>query len=82
MRDHPEDGLPNQSSSNASEKNTGSDKGMQRRDLLLGGSSLAAMTALAAASPASAQDQPPPRPPEVHSTGIDGGSCIDRSEAR
>jgi hypothetical protein len=40
MRDHPEDGLPNQSASAASEKNSGSDKGMQRRDLLLGGSSL------------------------------------------
>jgi len=44
MSDHPEDGPPNESSSNAFEKKRRGNDGMQRRDLLLGGSSLAAMT--------------------------------------
>lgn len=57
MSDHPEDGPPNESSSNAFEKNRRGNDGMQRRDLLLGGSSLAAMTALAATAPATAQVQ-------------------------
>jgi hypothetical protein len=61
MSDHPKDGLPNDSSPFKEE--TTRTRGVQRRDLLLGGSSLAAMTALTAASPAAAQDQPPPRPP-------------------
>jgi len=57
MSDHPEDGPPNESSSNAFEKKRRGNDGMQRRDLLLGGSSLAAMTALAATAPATAQVQ-------------------------
>lgn len=57
MSDHPEDGSPDESSSNASEKEKRGSDGIQRRDLLLGGSSLAAMTALAATAPATAQVQ-------------------------
>ena len=57
------DDLPNDApATNSSDKET-PNRGVQRRELLLGGSSLAAMTVMAANAPAAGQEQQPPRPP-------------------